>query len=175
MQKYCVKEVKIQFLLLKEHNDVFCCFLNLYSPVFYIGIIQGSDRHASCNGTGIPEEKKFKVRSYRGLRLSSTCALGWLTNECFAFTSSSTFIPHKLKSPTKLLQEFDRVEDAFIFYWTMLTQSYMSCGFVKLLVLCDQVWLSHWTRLPVKPEPVVKFSLKWKGNTVCLPKVWITI
>lgn len=120
-------------------------------------------------------KKKFKVRFYRGLRLSSTCALGWLTNECFAFTSSSTFIPHKLKSPTKLLQEFDRVEDAFIFYWTMLTQSYMSCGFVKLLVLCDQVWLSHWTRLPVKPEPVVKFSLKWKGNTVCLPKVWITI
>lgn len=28
VQKYCVKEVKIQFLLLKEHNDVFCCFVN---------------------------------------------------------------------------------------------------------------------------------------------------
>lgn len=74
----------------------------------------------------------------------------------------------------RLLQECDRVEDAlfflFFFYQTMLTQGNMSRSFVKLLVLCDQLWLSHWTCLPLKPDPVVRFSLKWKGNTVCLPR-----
>lgn len=75
----------------------------------------------------------------------------------------------------RLLQEFDRVEDAFIFSPTMLTQGNMSCSFVKLLVFCDQLWLSHWTCLPVKPDSVVRFSLKWKGNTVRLPQASITV
>ena len=44
----------------------------------------------------------------------------------------------------------------------LLTRGNMSRSFVTLLALCDQLWLSHWTWLPMKPDPVVRFSLKWK-------------
>lgn len=31
------------------------------------------------------------------------------------------------------------------------------------------------TRPPVKPDPVARFPLKWKGNTVCLPQAQIAV
>lgn len=111
-----------------------------------------------------PKKKKKEAQSK---------ASGWLTTECFAFTSSSTFIPHTLKYPTEVTAGMWQSGGCllfFLFFSAMLTQGNVTRSFVKLLVLCDQLWLSHWTCLPLKPDPVVRFSLKWKGNTVCLPR-----
>lgn len=103
--------------------------------------------------TIVKEEKRIS-----SLKFYQRTNLSWLINEYFSFISSSTFIPHTLKYFAEVTAGIWPTGGCLYFFPEQCRHK--SCGFVQLLVLCDQFWLSHWTRLSVKPDLIVRFSLK---------------
>lgn len=81
------------FLLMKLHQTT-------SSPPVLIGCLKSLlcfSGWATCFVPLWRRKKKFRV-----VPKNSDKALGWLTNECFAFASSSTFIPQALKYSTEV-------------------------------------------------------------------------
>lgn len=126
------------------------------------------------------EEKQVSCIHQR----SQTKAFGlthkWVFSFAFASSSSSsfttTYITHTPKYPTEVTAGIRQSSGCLYFFtqrcWHRATWAAALWG---SSLLCDQLWLSHWTCPAVKPDPVVRFSLKWKGNTVCLPQAQITV